>query len=117
VYETPKYARLLGKEGCEVPDFGVGNMIDDNPLMRAQLCRWMYGERTGDGQKKSPKDHFLMKANLSFRWVKYVIEKNYGDFPEPRLPSHFSGTSRMDRKAMLDQLRTEAIDRGSLNGL
>jgi hypothetical protein len=112
----------LGKEGCEVPDFGVGNMIDDNPLMRAQLCRWMYAERTVDGQTKSPKDHFLMKVNLSFRWVKYVIEKNYGNFPEPRLPVIFQETQRLvtadDRKAMFARLRTEAIDRrrATVNG-
>ena len=114
--------RRLGKEGCEVPDFGVGNMIDDNPLMRAQLCRWMYSERTVDGQTKSPKDHFLMKVNLSFRWVRYVIEKNYGNFPEPRLPVIFQETQRLvtaeDRKAMFARLRAEAIDRSraTLNG-
>src|SRR5208282_3257058 len=114
--------RRLGKEGCEVPDFGVGNMIDDNPLMRAQLCRWMYSERTVDGQKKSPKDHFLMKVNLSFRWVKYVIEKNYGNFPEPHLPVIFQETQRLvtaeDRKSMFARLRVEAIDRkrAKLNG-
>ena len=114
--------RRLGKEGCEVPDFGVGNMIDDNPLMRAQLCRWMYSERTVDGQTKSPKDHFLMKVNLSFRWIKYVIEKNYGNFPEPRLPVIFPETQRLvtaeDRKAMFARLRAEAIDRrrATLNG-
>jgi CobQ/CobB/MinD/ParA family nucleotide binding protein len=107
--------RRLGKEGCEVPDFGIGNMIDDNPLMRAQLCRWMYAERAVDGQTKSPKDHFLLKVNLSFRWVKYVIEKNYGNFPEPRLPVIFQEGQRMvtadDRKAMFARLRAEATNR------
>jgi len=99
--------RRLAKEGCEVPDFGVGNMIDDNPLMRAQLCRWMYAERALDGQVKRTKDHFLLKANLSFRWVKYVIEKHYGDFPTPRLPA----ISLEDRKQMFACLRTEAASR------
>jgi CobQ/CobB/MinD/ParA nucleotide binding domain len=105
----------LGKEGCEVPDFGVGNMIDDNPLMRAQLCRWVYAERTVDGQVKTTKDNFLLKVNLSFRWVRYAIEKHYGEFPEPRLPIIIPETQRLvtseDRKRIFGQLRAEAAQR------
>jgi CobQ/CobB/MinD/ParA nucleotide binding domain len=108
----------LGNDGCEVPEFGVGNMIDDNPLMRAQLCRWIYAERSVDGQSKSPKDHFILKVNLSFRWVKYAIEKYYGDFPEPRLPVIFPDTQRLvtaeDRKRMLERLKIEAAERVSV---
>ncbi|HEY2122913.1 MAG TPA: ParA family protein [Chthoniobacterales bacterium] len=107
----------LGKDGCEVPDFGIGNMIDDNPLMRAQLCRWIYSERMIDGQSKSTKDQFILKANLSFRWVKYVIEKNYGNFPEPRLQVIFGDSQRVistdDRKRMLARLKIEAAERVS----
>jgi hypothetical protein len=110
--------RRLGKEGCEVPDFGVGNMIDDNPLMRAQLCRWIYSERLIDGQSKSTKDQFILKVNLSFRWVKYVIEKTYGEFPEPRLPVIFPDTHRLitaeDRKRMIARLKVEAAERVSV---
>ena len=105
----------LGKDGCEVPDFGIGNMIDDNPLMRAQLCRWIYSERMVDGQSKSTKDQFILKVNLSFRWVKYVIEKNYGNFPQPRLEVIFGDGQRVistdDRKRMLARLKIEAAER------
>jgi CobQ/CobB/MinD/ParA nucleotide binding domain len=108
----------LGKEGCEVPDFGIGNMIDDNPLMRAQLCRWIYSERLIDGRSKSTKEQFILKVNLSFRWVKYVIEKTYGDFPEPRLPVIFPDTHRLitaeDRKRMIARLKVEAAERVSV---
>jgi hypothetical protein len=84
-------------------------MIDDNPLMRAQLCRWMYAERALDGQVKRTKDHFLLKANLSFRWIKYLIEKHYGDFPTPRLPA----ISLEDRKQMFARLMEEGAARGT----
>ena len=105
----------LAKEGCEVPDFTIGNMIDDNPLMRAQLCRWIYSERIVDGQQKSTKDQFILKVKLSFRWVKYIIEKTYGDFPEPHLPVIFPDSQRVitaeDRKKMLVRLKAEAAER------
>jgi hypothetical protein len=57
-----------------------------------------------DRQVKFASDDFLMRVDLTFSWIKYVIEEEYGPMPPPSLPV----VPTFDREELRNYLAQEA---------
>ena len=77
---------FLKDQGCLVPPFGSGFQVPNNPTMAAQETRWICGETSFNGHTKRLPEDFLLRVDLTFRWLLDVIENHYGRLPSPKLP-------------------------------
>jgi hypothetical protein len=96
--------QYLKERGCIVPPFAQEKQIPNSPNMAAQETRWIYDQTMVDRQVKFASDDFLMRVDLTFSWIKYVIEEEYGPMPPPSLPV----VPTFDRAELRNYLAQEA---------
>ena len=76
----------LASEGIFVPPSGVSDVsVPDEEAVKTMDTRWIYSVTEHKGRVKALSTDFLIRVDVSLRWILNVLERCCGRLPEPEL--------------------------------
>ena len=100
---------FLSSQGCRVPPFASAYHIPANPMMAAQETRWIFSEVEFNERMKRLAPEFILKVDLTFSWLRTILEEHYGPLPPPRLPEIDFSKGREVLKVLAQECKARMV--------